>query len=165
MQRSKKKKKLRIVKNIELLTEDKTVPDVGQILSLMFSGALRAMTVTPNPLQKCPTFLTLSLLFGFFKSPFFFVLVQCRSLPSYMTELLGLGRRGASRRCHRCGAVGSVLLWRSRFIYAVLRWRVSWTSAGSGGVLEEHGGFKSVTTLTYLNITQQLVVISYSALH
>lgn len=110
----------------------------------MFSGALRAMTVTPNPLQKCPTFLTLSLLFGFFKSPFFFVLVQCRSLPSYMTELLGLGRRGASRRCHRCGAVGSVLLWRSRFIYAVLRWRVSWTSAGSGGVLEEHGGFKSV---------------------
>lgn len=102
------------------------------------------MTVTPNPLQKCPTFLTLSLLFGFFKSPFFFVLVQCRSLPSYMTELLGLGRRGASRRCHRCGAVGSVLLWRSRFIYAVLRWRVSWTSAGSGGVLEEHGGLKSV---------------------
>lgn len=61
-----------------------------------------------------------------------------REVNPYMAVVLGFGRGGASRRGHRGGAVGCVLLWRAGFVQTILWWGVRWAGSGCGWVLHTH---------------------------
>lgn len=125
----------RIVKYIELLTEetwlilmrDNIIPDI-----LVMHLKHRQPFLIHS--RKCSTSICTYPYNSFFKNPF------CPSLSlnislSYMTELLCLWGRGASRGGHRCWAVWCIFLGWARFINAVLRWGMGWASPWSSWVL------------------------------